>query len=506
MASTFAVSRNHLIFGVCLPFAVLLGYLLADVRDPVSLVVIATAIAGLSFPLFMRWYHPILIFSWNLTAQATFLPGAPFMWAFFSLLGIFFAVLNRSINSENKFAHVPLLTAPLLAFAAVIVVTAAMTGGIGLQILGSTSGGGKNYFYILTAIIGFFALSSRTISPKHAYVFAALFYLPGIAAMLPHLAAKAGAAARFIAFLFPGEIVTDLADLASQPQADGFGEVRLGGMMAVSLAIFSWMLVRYGIRGVFDLGRPWRLAIFLIGIASGFLGGFRSHLIMIALVFGILFILERLWRTRVMLILIVMAMLSTVFLATFADKLPSTIQRTISFLPFDIDPIIKVQAESSSQWRIDLWKQVVEEVPVYFFRGKGYTFSSDDMYMALYGQVYLGAVGAAQGAAVAGDYHNGPLSLLIPFGIYGLLAFMWLVAAALVYLYKSYKQGLPELRTINAFLFASFLGKAIFFFSIFGAVANELYVYTGILGLSVALNTSKQTSRDVENDLAAQHS
>ena len=502
MASTFAVTRNHLIFGVCLPFAVLLGYLLADVRDPVSMVIIATAIAGLSFPLLMRWYHPILIFSWNLTAQATFLPGAPFLWAFFSLLGIFFAMLNRSINSENKFAHVPSLTLPISVFAVVIIVTAAMTGGINLQIFGSSSGGGKQYFYILTAIIGFFALSSRTISLKHAYVFAALFYLPGIAGMFTHLAASAGPASKLIYFLFPGEVATDFV---AQQQVEGFGEARLGGMMTVSFSVFSWMLVRYGIRGVFDLGRPWRLAIFLIGIAVGFLGGFRSHLISIMLVFGILFTVERLWRTRVMLIVMVMAIISTVFLAAFADKLPSTIQRTISFLPFDIDPMVKVQAETSSQWRIDLWNKVIEEVPVYFFRGKGYTFSGDEMNMALYNQSTMGMLGAAQGAALAGDYHNGPLSLIIPFGIYGLLAFMWFVAAALVYLYKSYKRGLPELKTINAFLFASFLAKTLFFFSIFGAVANELYVYTGILGLSVALNMHKTPRQEADVELTSPH-
>jgi hypothetical protein len=200
-----------------------------------------------------------------------------------------------------------------------------------------------------------------------------------------------------------------------------------------------------------------------------------------------------------------MALLSTVFLAAFADKLPSTIQRTISFLPFDIDPMIKVQAESSSQWRIDLWNKVIEEVPVYFFRGKGYTFSGDEMNMALYNQSTLGMLGAAQGAALAGDYHNGPLSLIIPFGIYGLLAFMWFVAAALVYLYKSYKRGLPELKTINAFLFASFLAKTLFFFSIFGAVANELYVYTGILGLSVALNTQKSSTQEPDVELTSSH-
>lgn len=502
MASTFAVTRNHLIFGVCLPFAVLLGYLLADVNDPVSRVVVATAIGGLSFPLLMRWYHPILIASWNLSAQATFLPGAPFLWAFFSLLGLFFAVLNRSVNSENKFAHVPSLTLPILVFGGIIIITAAMTGGINFQIFGSTGNGGKNYFYILAAIVGFFALSSQTISPKHAYAFAALFYLPGIAAMFTHLAVWAGPAARFIYILFPGELATDYV---GQLQAEGFGEARLGGMMAVSFAVFSWMLVRYGIRGVFELGRPWRLGILLIGIALGFLGGFRSHLVSIMLVFGILFVMERMWRTRVMLIVVALALLSTVFLVAFANKLPTTIQRTISFLPFEIDPMIKVQAESTSQWRIDLWKQAVEEVPVYFFRGKGYTFSSDDMYMALYNQTYMGAAGAAQGAAVAGDYHNGPLSLIIPFGIYGLLAFMWLAAAGLIHLYKSYKHGLPALRTINAFLFASFLGKTIFFFSIFGAISNELYVFTGILGLSVALNTQKKSEPVSDVELVPQH-
>ena len=30
MASTFAVTRNHLIFGLCLPLAVLMGYVLAE--------------------------------------------------------------------------------------------------------------------------------------------------------------------------------------------------------------------------------------------------------------------------------------------------------------------------------------------------------------------------------------------------------------------------------------------------------------------------------------------
>ena len=166
--------------------------------------------------------------------------------------------------------------------------------------------------------------------------------------------------------------------------------------------------------------------------------------------------------------------------------------------------MIKAQAESSSEWRINIWKVVVDEVPVYFFKGKGYTFSEDDMYMAQFRMNYTGDVGAAQGAIISGDYHNGPLSLLIPFGIYGLVIFMWIIAAGSLYLSKNFQHGLPELKVINGFLFACFTAHAIFFFAIFGAIAFELYVYTGILGLSVALNTKKAPEPAPEGNLVLQ--
>jgi O-Antigen ligase len=501
MASTFAVTRNHLIFGVCLPFAVLLGYLLADVNDPVSMLVIATAIVGLSFPLLMRWYHPILIAGWNTTAQASFLPGAPQMWACLAILGLFFAVLNRSVNSENKFVHVQSLTLPITAFGAVVVITAALTGGVELQIFGGAMVGGRNYFYVLMAIVGFFALSSRTISPKHAYGFLALFYLPGITSMLSQIAAWVGPSLNFVYLFFPATTQPDLFDYQ---QSDAFGEMRISGMTTASACFFYWMLARYGIQGVFDLTRPWRLVLFLGGITLGFFGGYRSHLILVTLTFSILFVLERLWRTKVVLIIGVMGVLATGLLLTSADKLPPTVQRGLSFLPIDIDPMIKVHAEASSQWRIELWRQVVDEVPVYFFRGKGYTFSGGDNYMAQHNQMRFGHMAGAEWAAISGDYHNGPLSLLIPFGIYGLLGFMWLIAAGSIYLYKNYQHGLPELKTINAFLFAAFTARAVFFFSIFGAVSSELYFFTGILGLSVALNTQKKSEPLPEGELALQ--
>lgn len=503
MPGFFSDKRNYLIFGVCLPFAVLLGYHLADINDPVSKFVFAAAITGLCSPLLIRWYHPLLVLSWNMTAQIGFLPGAPLLWAFLSLVGVFFAILNRSLHPENKISLVPYLTLPMLFFAGVILVTAEVTGGINISTLGATaSQGGRRYFYILAAIVGFFGLTSMSISKDKAFLYILLFYLSGLTTLLHLLPAWIGPAGEYIYYFFPGQV----ADPFALTQSENIGESRIGEMMSPSFAIFSWMLAKYGARGVFDLTKPMRLLLFLAAISLGFLGGFRSHLIMVLLTFGVLFLAERLWRTHVMLTVAVIVTLLGTILLTSADKLPPTFQRCFSFLPIEIDPMIRIQAESSSQWRIDLWKQVVEEVPVYLFKGKGYSFSTDEMYLALFSQHSMGAAGSAQGAAVAGDYHNGPLSLLIPFGIYGLVAFVWLAIAGIFYLYRNLQFGDPGLRTINAFLFACFTARVVYFFGVFGAISSDLYVFTGILGLSVALNERRKTEPLPESTVALQAS
>jgi len=96
------------------------------------------------------------------------------LMAFASLL---FAILNRSISAEKRFIMVPSLTRPLLFFAAVVVVTGMFTGGIGLYSFGSAKYGGKNYFYVLLAIAGYFAFTSQRIPLHQAMLYVGLFFL-----------------------------------------------------------------------------------------------------------------------------------------------------------------------------------------------------------------------------------------------------------------------------------------------------------------------------------------
>jgi hypothetical protein len=89
---------------------------------------------------------------------------------------------------------------------------------------------------------------------------------------------------------------------------------------------------------------------------------------------------------------------------------------------------------------------------------------------------------------VAGDYHSGPLSLIIPFGIWGVIGFLWLLGAGIKVLYQNHHYGDPALKQINAFFLASFITQSIIYITVFGAFNSQLSAFTGILGMSVALN------------------
>jgi O-antigen ligase len=135
-----------------------------------------------------------------------------------------------------------------------------------------------------------------------------------------------------------------------------------------------------------------------------------------------------------------------------------------------------------------MWKVLWPEVPKSLMLGQGYSVSGAELEMVATRRT-AGTFGEDfGGAALAGDYHNGPLSVLVPFGIWGALGFLWFLIAGLRALYRNYRYGDPQLRVVNAFLLASFLATTCLFFFIFGSLYGDMMKYAGIVGLSVTLN------------------
>src|SRR3954447_2580867 len=103
MANSFAISRSYLMYGVCLPLAVLIGYFLAEPLESGSQAVVVLVLAVLSIPLFMRWHYTLLIGSWNAVCLLYFVPGHPTLYLAMTFTSLFFSLLNRSVGRNLPF-------------------------------------------------------------------------------------------------------------------------------------------------------------------------------------------------------------------------------------------------------------------------------------------------------------------------------------------------------------------------------------------------------------------
>src|SRR5262249_45173838 len=147
----------------------------------------------------------------------------------------------------------------------------------------------------------------------------------------------------------------------------------------------------------------------------------------------------------------------------FSCGLPLSMQRSLSVLPLDIDPAARADAQASIEWRVEMWRMLLDEVPHYFWLGKGYAINPTDIYL-MDQAVRHGLAGPFEGAMVSGDYHSGPLSVLIPFGIFGVTAFMAFLIASFRVIILNYRYGRPDISNINTFVLSYFTAKVIFYF------------------------------------------
>jgi hypothetical protein len=495
MNNSSMLLRSLVIYAIILPLAIFLGYMLAGPLTWTSFGTVAGVIAILVFPIFLRFHHPWMIFGWNATMIVFFLPGAPKVWLPLVAGSLVISIARRAVDQRFRFISVPELTWPLVFLVLVILLTAKATGGIGLRSMGGNVYGGKRYFFLLGAIFGYFALVAHRIPNdtinirfllhripfQRSNVYISLFLLGGLTSLIGDIALRLGGEGLTSVFMFfpPSPVM----------EAES-GLVRLASVNAVCTVICLFLLANFGIRELFSLRRPFWLALFVVSMGASLLGGFRSALIALGLAFTLQFYLEGLHRSKLLPAFFLCGVMAAVVGLPFVKHMPYSVQRTLSFLPIDVDPIARMDAESSSEWRLNIWKAVVPQIPKYFFLGKGLALTQDDFAFSL--STFTGTMQETSSednwAALSGDYHSGPLSVIIPFGIWGVIGVIWFFIAGTRVLYKNYKYGDSSLRVINSFLLAGFVTKIVIFLFVFGGFYGDMQAFIGYLAMSVCLN------------------
>ncbi len=492
MTSTSSLLRSLLIYSICLPLAIFLGYIIAQEGNPIYSITTYLGILPILFvlvlPLLLRWHHALLIASWNFGALLYFLPGRPDLWMAMAGLSLIISIVQYILNRQLRLLSASSVTRPLLLLAAVVLVTAQCRGGIGLAIFGSEVQGGKRYFLIFAAIIGYFAFITRPIPPRHAARYVVLFFLASAGAIIGDLGSILPQSFYFVYMLFP---ITQhgLTSIINSQVGPAEAVDRLGGVGVACYGAIYALLARYGVGEIFHSRHVFRCLAFLGLLGLSMLGGFRSHLVLFLLLFSLLFYSEGLMRSRLLPAVALIAILIGALLVGFVQRLPLTVQRTLSVLPLPVDPIAKAHAEASSEWRIHIWRQVVPQIPRYLLLGKGLGLSGKELqaFISVDPRSGLGETNEA-GTEFVSDYHNGPLSVIVPFGLPGVIAFLWFLAASVRALYKNYRYGNPAYSKLNRFLLVYFIAKIVFFLFVFGNLYSDLAMFAGLMGLSISLN------------------
>jgi hypothetical protein len=480
MTRDFGIPQALLVYGLCIPLAIVLGYYLATPEQLTSYGLVALVLGVLAFPLLVRWHHFLLIVAWNTAMVVPFLPGQPSLGISMASASLFLSILSRTMRAESEAVGVRALTWPLIMLSTVVLATAAVTGGIGGRVFGAETWGAKRYLGVLGGVVGYFALTMRPIPLHRAKLYASLFFLSGISTMAGDLIYAAGPKFYFLFSFFAWEFAA--LQLVTQSSL-----LRINGLTFTSLAICYVILLHLGIRGVLDLRRPWRLVMFLMVCAASLFGGYRSALILLILLVICQFCYEGLLRSGFLPVLLLVGTGSFGLLLGFADHLPLSVQRSLSFLPIDIDPTAKADALGTLDWRLLMWRAVLPEVPRYLIIGKGFGFSGTDYYLTQEAMA-RGLYTAYEDTLISGNYHNGLLTILIPFGIFGMICFLWFCWAALRVLHRNYRYGDPSLKLINTFLIAYFTSRLIFYLVFYGQFDLDFPIFAGTIGLNVALN------------------
>src|SRR6266568_3389344 len=203
MTNASSVIKSLIIYTVCIPLAVFLGYLLTNPLDLGTFLTFALLATVLAAPFILKFHYPLMILFFNLGAVVFFLPGRPQTWLVGIALSYAISLTHRILNKNVHPIRVAEVSRPLIALLVVVLVTAQMTGGIGFRLLGSETYGGKRYFFLLFSILGYFALAAQRIPREKVGLYTGLFFLGGITCVIGDLFSVIDPGFRFIFLFFP---------------------------------------------------------------------------------------------------------------------------------------------------------------------------------------------------------------------------------------------------------------------------------------------------------------
>jgi hypothetical protein len=375
-----------------------------------------------------------------------------------------------------------------VVFAVLLLLTASIRGW-GLRVLGSSMWGGMDYVTLLATLL-FFIMSSQIILSNQRMWLALkmlclLALIPAVAILLVQTTSSALLLTRFIDVQ-----AVDMAGI-------GAAGARLQRLQtpAVWAGIFALMLFGRHFKFTFGVLLMAGLSFIMMGLS-----GHRSVTVLLGLTVLIYLVLQR--RTihvRHYVVLLAALFISIGLLFVYANRLPIPFQRAIALIPgLQLAEEAVFSAEGTTSWRIEMWRMMLPMISEYLILGRGMAFSLVEAYsaysLASDWDRYVFFIATH-------NYHNGPLFLLIDFGLGGLLAGAVIMFTGVVYFYRQRVHLKPGTRWHNMYMviYCFYTSHVIYFFAVYG----DSHHLSRILLVAAVLDVLTRSARQEQTEGAA---
>lgn len=440
----------------------------------------------------------------SLTGSIGILP-LPFSYQelmIFGCFGITLAYLTfKKLRLETRTSPLDLILFVNLAY----MVTVFMRNPVGLRAFGTEMIGGRPYLTVIASVLFYLAITQYKIplklAPKFPLIIAgpaiilsalamAAFFIPGIGKIVYPFWTGVG---------LDRSVIEAAGGTASEATS---GISRIPGSSLIGITTVQLLCAYFPVAHIISPMSPGLFVIFVAALVLWLVSGFRSGFIVYSTYLFFNCVLRRrffdlipAFLAGILLFSILIAGQGTLF------NLPAGMQRSLSFLPGNWNHEAASDAEASTDWRINIWKEVWgnKEFIKNRWLGDGFGYSAYDLKIQI--DAILGQGGYTDGTTaqmVSGAYHSGPLSTIRYVGAVGLLLYFGLQIGLLAYSIKLVRRawGTP-FQPITMFLAIPQLYGFVSFYLIFGGFDSDFPRSVFMAGLMKLVDLSM---RDYQKD------
>ena len=418
--------RLNRIFWFCVIIlgALFVGFQLASSKFLLSLsVVLIGWVVTLPYHAKLATYLSIATFSSALILP--YFPGRPYIWEFAAFLawsGLFITISLRHYTPDaaRYFRENRLLILSVLLYCVVLVITM-YHRGFGLRIMGTDQMGGRFYFQqmmcaIFPVLFIMIRLDERTLF--RLFVIQCLLTLTFLVSDFAFSIGGAGLFGLLQFFELPGDATN------FEKQYQQFGIRRFQSLSIIGQGLMLLVLALHRLEDYFSRKAVYLVPLTVAIFGAGLLSGHRY--LSLILIISVLFIAytQRFFHNFHNVIKSCVAGLAILIpLVIWADKLPLSAQRALSYIPgIQIQSSARINGEATLNTRRLLRERGWNLIPQYFWVGRGFTMPAKD-YSHIWDPTYL-TMHINQGR-----FYNGFIGLMVNTGFFGTLAMMIFLGA-----------------------------------------------------------------------------